>query len=229
MTVRRGTIRHGNCLLPVMPVDRLLKHRIVTLTGPLTAEVASCVIERLLLLHAEDAGRQIDLYINSPGGSIAGGMAVIDAMRTITNPVSTICVGQAASMGAWVLAAGTRGLRRATENAEIILHQITSDDGYLDASAFAGGVAECRGFGELEGRARLRLDRTRHWRQRAATLLARWTGQTAERVLADMEMEIFMGPDEAVRYGLIDGVIGHRREARRRGRLGQPRGLGRRD
>lgn len=170
-------------------MEALLRHRILFLSEPITAEVANRLIAQLLLLDADDPKTPIDLYINSPGGSIPDGLALIDAMQCIQAPVSTICVGQAASMAAWVLAAGTRGRRFATPNAEVMIHQV--------AASFAGQAGDIRVYTERLLRIQERLVR----------MLARWTGQSPERISRDMEHEFFMTAEEARAYGIVDAIL----------------------
>jgi ATP-dependent Clp protease protease subunit len=167
----------------------LFRYRILFLSGPITAEAANRLIAQLLLLDAEDPEAQIDLYINCPGGNVVDGLAIIDAMRCIRSPVSTICVGQAASMAAWILAAGTRGKRFATPNAEIMIHQV--------AAEFSGQTSTIRRYTE----------RMVHLQERLIEMLARWTEQPTERIREDMEHEMFMTAEKAKDYGIVDEVL----------------------
>jgi ATP-dependent Clp protease protease subunit len=167
----------------------LLAHRILFLCEEMTAATANQLVAQLLLLDADDHQAQIDLYINSPGGSVVDGMAVIDAMQCIQAPVSTICVGQAASMAAWILAAGTRGRRVATPHAEIMLHQVSA--------GFKGQAADIQ----------VQAERIRRMQDSLVRLIAGWTRQDADRIRRDMERDFFMSPDEARAYGLIDEVL----------------------
>ncbi len=169
--------------------EALLKHRIVRLSEPVTKEAADRLISQLLLLDATDHAAQIDLYINSPGGNITDGLAIIDAMLCIEAPVSTICVGQAASMAAWILAAGTKGRRCATPNAEIMIHQASA--GYV------GQTSALQVFTERILRLQGRL----------VDLFAGWTGQTAERIRRDMNHDFFMTAEQALEYGIIDTIL----------------------
>lgn len=169
--------------------DPLLQHRILFLAEEVTAEVANRLVAELLLLDADDHDAPIDLYINSPGGSVVDGIAIIDAMQCVQAPVGTICVGQAVSIAAWVLAAGTRGRRAATPHAEIMLHQASA--------GFKGQAADVR----------RRAERIQRSQDSLVHLLAGWTGQDAERVRQDMDRDSFMSAEAARAYGLIDEVL----------------------
>lgn len=170
-------------------MQTLLNHRILFLSEPITAEVANQLIAGLLLLDTDNHEAQIDLYINCPGGNVLDGLAIIDTMQCIQAPVSTICVGQAASMAAWILAAGARGRRFATPNAEVMLHQVVA--------GFAGQTSDIRIYTERV----LRLQ------QRLVEMLAGWTGQSSERIAQDMEHEFFMAAKEAKEYGIVDAIL----------------------
>ena len=172
-----------------MAADALLSHRILFLSEPITPEVANRLIAGLLLLDADNHEAQIDLYINCPGGSVLDGLAIVDTMQCIQAPVSTICVGQAASMAAWILAAGAKGRRYATPNAEVMLHQV--------AASFAGQTNDVRIYAE----------RMMRLQQRLVEMLARWTGQPVERITRDMEHEFFMTAQEAKEYGIVDAIL----------------------
>ena len=167
----------------------LLQHRILFLGGVITSDTANKIIAQLLLLEAEDRNGPIDLYVNSPGGSVVDGLAIIDAIRCIRAPVSTTCIGQAASMGAWILAAGTPGMRYLTPNAEVMIHQLSS--------SFEGKAADI----EVLAQRTLRLQ------GRLVEMLAAWTGQPPQRVREDMSRDRFMSADEACSYGLADQVV----------------------
>lgn len=177
----------------------LIKHRILFLSEEVTREAANRLISELLLLDSGDPEAPIDLYINSPGGSILDGLAIIDAMDCIRAPVSTICVGQAASMGAWILAAGTKGRRYATPNAEIMIHQASG--------GFRGQTAVVRVYAARMARLQEKL----------VKMLAGRTGQKGTKILRDMEVEHFMTAAEAKRYGIIDKIIDRVPKATRRG------------
>jgi len=167
----------------------LLQHRILFLAGEVTAESANRLVADLLLLDADDHQRSIDLYVNSPGGNVLDGMAVIDTMHCIQAPVSTVCVGQAASMGAWLVAAGERGKRFGTPNAEMMIHQI--------AWGMAGHTEDIR----------VRTEQMVRLQEKMVHLLAGWTGQSAERIRQDMNRDFFMTATAAREYGLIDEVL----------------------
>lgn len=167
----------------------LLQHRILFLGGEVTNDAANRIIAQLLLLDADDPERAIDLYINSPGGSVVDGVAIIDAMRCIRAPVGTTCIGQAASMGAWILAAGAPGRRCATPNAEVMIHQVST------------------GFGGKASDIEVYAEHTLGLQRRLVDMLAAWTGQPPERIRADMARDCFMTAEEARAYGLVDQVL----------------------
>lgn len=169
--------------------SRLLKDRIIFLGTVIDDHVANLVIAQLLFLYAEDPEKDISLYINSPGGAITSGMAIYDTMQYIRADVSTICVGMAASMGAFLLAAGAKGKRFALPNAEIMIHQ---------PSGGAQGQAT-----DIEIHAR----RIIHIREKLNKILAENTGQSIERIREDTERDRFMDADEAKTYGLIDDLL----------------------
>jgi ATP-dependent Clp protease protease subunit len=179
-----------------------MSHRILFLSDEVTAEVANQLIAQLLLLDAANPEAPIDLYINSPGGSVSDGLAIIDAMYCLRAPVSTICVGKAFSMAACILAAGTPGLRLATPNAEVLIHQV--------AATFGGPTSDLRVYTE-------RLTRIQ---ERLVQLLAQWTGQPEERIRQDMQRQAFMTAEEARAYGLVDAVLEPLSKAR--GAVGGP-------
>lgn len=172
-----------------MDDSSLLNHRIVRLSEPITKAVADRLIAELLLLDADDHAAAIDLYVNSTGGSITDGLAIIDAMLCIQAPVSTICIGQAASMAAWILAAGAKGHRCATPNAEIMIHQASG--GYVGQTSAL----------------QVYTDRIVRVQERLIEMFAEWTGQTAKRVRQDMNHDFFMTSEEAKEYGIIDGIL----------------------
>lgn len=175
--------------------SRLLKDRIVFLGTPVDDDVANVVIAQLLFLESEDPDKDISLYINSPGGSVTAGLAIYDTMQYVKPQVSTICLGQAASMGAFLLAGGAHGKRFAVPNARIMIHQLSG--------GFQGQGTDI----EIHAREALRL------KQRLNEILARHTGQPIERIEKDTERDYFMGPGEAKEYGLLDDVIVHRHRA----------------
>jgi ATP-dependent Clp protease protease subunit len=169
--------------------SRLLKDRIVFLGTPIDDDVANVVIAQLLFLESEDPDKDINLYINSPGGSVTSGLAIYDTMQYVRPPVSTICMGQAASMGAILLCAGAKGKRFALPHARIMIHQVS------------GGVSGQATDVEIHAREILRL------KGKLNEIIAKHSGQTAERVEHDAERDHFMGPGEAKEYGLIDEVV----------------------
>ena len=172
--------------------SRLLKDRIIFLGEEVTDVSANLIVAQRLFLESEDPGKDIHLYINSPGGSVTAGMAIYDTMQYIKCDVSTICMGLAASMGAFLLAGGTKGKRMALPNAEIMIHQ---------PSGGAKGQAT-----EIEIVAEQIL-KTKH---RLNSILAQNTGQTLETIARDTERDNYMTAEEAKAYGLIDTVIQHR-------------------
>jgi ATP-dependent Clp protease, protease subunit len=169
--------------------QELLDHRILFLGDEVTAESANTLVASLLMLDADDHDASIDLYINSPGGSLSDGLAVIDTMRCVAAPVSTICVGRAASMAALILAAGERGRRLITPYAEVMIHQV-----------FAG-------FSGRTNDVRLATEHTMRLQALIENLLAEWTGQSVERVRQDMQVDYWMTSSEALAYGLVDALI----------------------
>jgi len=172
--------------------SRLLKERIVFLGGEINDPVADLVIAQFLFLEAEDPDKDIHLYINSPGGVVTAGMAIFDTMNYIKAPVSTICIGQAASMGAVLLAAGERGKRFALPHARIMIHQ--------PSGGSRGQATDIMIQAEEILRMKRELNR----------LLAEMSGQPVERIEADTERDFFMSADEALQYGLIDAVMARR-------------------
>lgn len=172
--------------------SRLLKDRIVFVTGPIDDNMANVVIAQLLFLESEDPDKDIHLYINSPGGSVSAGMAIYDTMQYIKPDVSTICIGMAASMGAFLLSSGTKGKRFALPNAEIMIHQPL------------GGVN-----GQAED-IKIHAEWILKTREKLNKILASNTGQPLERIDKDTDRDNFMGADEAAAYGLIDKVITQR-------------------
>jgi ATP-dependent Clp protease protease subunit len=169
--------------------SRLLKDRIIFIGSPIDDQVSNVVIAQLLFLAADDSEKDIHLYINSPGGSITAGMAIYDTMQYIKSDVSTICVGMAASMGAFLLAAGTKGKRFALPNSEVMLHQP---------------------LGRVRGQAadiQIHADWILHTRKRINQILSDRTGQPLEKMERDTDRDFFMGAQEAKAYGLVDQVI----------------------
>ena len=172
--------------------SRLLKDRIVFLGGEITDDTANLVVAQLLFLEMEDPDSDISLYINSPGGSVTAGMAIYDTMQYIKCDVSTICIGMAASMGAFLLAAGTKGKRMALPNAEIMIHQ--------PSAGTQGQITDMA----------IHLKRLEIIKGRMNRILSENTGKPLDVVTADCERDNFMSAEEAVEYGLIDKVIDKR-------------------
>ena len=174
--------------------SRMLRDRVVFLTGPVTMESANLVIAQLLFLESEDPDKDISLYINSPGGSVYAGLGISDTMQFIKPQVSTICVGMAASMGAFLLAAGAKGKRYALPNSRIMIHQ---------PSGGSQGMAS-----DIEIQAREILDLKRSLNE----ILAERTGQSIETITRDTDRDYFMNPLQAKEYGLIDEIFVKRGE-----------------
>lgn len=172
--------------------SRLLKDRIIFIGEQIDEHLASLVVAQLLFLEAEDPEKDICIYINSPGGSVTAGMAIYDTMQYIKPDVSTICIGMAASMGAFLLSSGTKGKRFALPNAEIMIHQPL------------GGVN-----GQAED-IKIHAEWILKTREKLNKILASNTGQPLERIDKDTDRDNFMGADEAAAYGLIDKVITRR-------------------
>jgi ATP-dependent Clp protease, protease subunit len=170
--------------------SRLLKERIIFLGGPINDAVANTVIAQLLFLAHEDAKKDIQLYINSPGGSVTAGMAIYDTMQFVKPDVATMCVGIAASMGAFLLAAGKKGKRLTLPNSEILLHQVAVDS--------IGGQAT-----EIEISAR-QIIKTK---ARLNQLLAKSTGQSLAKVEKDTERDFWLSAEEAKAYGVVDEIV----------------------
>src|SRR3989338_7681672 len=169
--------------------SRLLKERIVFLSGPINDPVANTVIAQLLFLESEDAKKDISFYINSPGGSVSSMLAIYDTMTYIKPDVATYCVGMAASGAAVLLAAGTKGKRRALPNSEIMLHQVI------------GGAEGQAVEGEIHARHILRV------KDKLNKILAKHTAQSFSKIEKDTDRDFFMTPEEAKSYGLIDEII----------------------
>ncbi|MDE7054740.1 MAG: ATP-dependent Clp endopeptidase proteolytic subunit ClpP [Oscillospiraceae bacterium] len=169
--------------------SRLLNDRIVFLGEEVNATTASLVVAQLLYLEAQDPDKEIQLYINSPGGSVTDGMAIYDTMQYIKCDVSTICVGMAASMGAFLLSSGTKGKRLALPNAEIMIHQ--------PSAGTQGQVTDMA----------IHLKRMELIKKRLNNILAENTGKSVEAITADCERDNFMTAEEAKEYGLVDKVI----------------------
>ena len=169
--------------------SRLLKDNIIFLGGPINDAVANAVIAQMLFLQSQDPKKTIQLYINSPGGSVTAGMAIYDTMQYVKPDISTLCIGIAASMGAFLLAAGAKGKRYALPNSEVLLHQVMGE---------AGGQAA-----DIEITAR-QIVKTK---EKMNKLLAKHTGQPLSRVEKDTDRDFWLSAEEAKKYGLIDEVI----------------------
>lgn len=169
--------------------SRLLKDRIIFLGGPIDDEVANIVMAQLLFLESEDDKKDISIYINSPGGVVTAGMAIYDTMQFIKPDVATICIGQAASAAAVLLAAGTKGKRFALPNARVMIHQV-----------MGGAEGQARDV-EIQTKEMLRIKRM------VDDILAKHTGQTLEKIEKDSDRDFYMSASEAQKYGLIDKVF----------------------
>jgi ATP-dependent Clp protease protease subunit len=174
--------------------SRLLKDRIIMLGTEIDDDVANVIVAQLLFLESEDADKDINIYINSPGGSVTAGMAIYDTMQYVKPQVSTICIGQAASMGAVLLAAGAKGKRQALPNARIMIHQ--------PLGGMRGQVTDM----EIHVKEILRLKRALN------QILQKHTGQALERLEKDVERDFFLSGIEAKEYGLIDEVVSQNRK-----------------
>ena len=172
--------------------SRLLKERVVFIVGPVEDQVANLVVAQLLFLESENADKDISLYINSPGGSVTAGLAIYDTMQFIKPDVSTICIWQAASMGAVLLGGGAHGKRFCLPHSRVMIHQ--------PWGGFQGQVSDI----DIHAREFLFL------RQKLNEILAHHTGKSVEQVARDTERDNFMGGQEAIEYGLLDAVLEHR-------------------
>jgi len=172
--------------------SRLLRERIIFLVGPVNDAVANLVVAQLLFLESENPDKEISLYINSPGGSVSAGMSIFDTMQFIKPEVSTLCMGMAASMGAFLLAAGAKGKRFSLPNAKVMIHQ-----------PLGGAQGQATDI-EIHAREILKT------RDTLNRILAERTGQTLEKIQSDTERDYFMSAAEAQGYGLIDQVLEHR-------------------
>ena len=175
--------------------SRLLKDRIIFLGTPVTDQVANSIIAQLLFLESEDPEKEISLYINSPGGSVTAGLAIYDTMQYVRAPISTICLGQAASMGAVLLAAGTDGRRMSLPNSRILIHQ-----------PLMGGLEGQASDIDIQAQEILKL------RDMLTDILVRHTGQDRDTIKRDTDRDFFMSAASAEEYGLIDDVIEQHRE-----------------
>lgn len=169
--------------------SRLLKERVIFLTGPIEDVVANLVVAQMLFLEAENPDKDISLYLNSPGGSVTAGLSIYDTMQFIKPDVSTLCVGQAASMGAVLLAGGTKGKRHALPNSRVLIHQVMG--------GFQGQASDI----EIHAQEILSI------KERLNTILSSHTGQNIDRITKDSDRDNFMSPKEALEYGLIDSVM----------------------
>jgi len=169
--------------------SRLLKDRIILLAGPITDALANSIIAQLLFLASKDPNKDIQLYINTPGGSVTAGLAIYDTMQYVKPDISTVCVGMAASMGATLLAAGTKGKRFALPNSEILLHQV------------AGGVTGEAVEIEITAKQIVKI------KDKLNRILAKHAGQPLERIEKDTDRDFYLSSQEAKEYGIIDKVI----------------------
>lgn len=175
--------------------SRLLKERVVFIVGPIEDYMANLVVAQLLFLESENPDKDISIYINSPGGSVSAGMAVYDTMQFLKPPVSTLCVGQAASMGALLLTGGAKGKRYALPHSRIMIHQ--------PLGGFQGQATDI----DIHAREILKT------REQLNQVLAKHTGQAVEKIREDTERDNFMDAQEAVAYGLVDQVLSEREAA----------------
>ncbi|MGI8911577.1 MAG: ATP-dependent Clp protease proteolytic subunit [Rubrobacteraceae bacterium] len=176
--------------------SRLLRDRIIFLGTPVDDQVANAIMAQLLLLDGEDPEQDINLYINSPGGSVSAGLAIYDTMRFVNADIQTTALGMAASMGAFLLAAGAKGKRNALPNTRILLHQPS-------VGGLAGQASDVQIHAEELIRTKRRLNE----------ILAENTGQPFEKVERDTDRDYIMGPEESVEYGMIDNIVGNRPES----------------
>ena len=174
--------------------SRLLKERLIFIVGPVEDQMANLIVAQLLYLESENPDKDIQLYINSPGGSVTSGLSVYDTMQFVNCDVSTICIGQAASMGALLLGGGTTGKRYALPHSRIMMHQ--------PSAGYSGQATDI----EIHAREVLELKR------RLNAIMARHTGQSVQQIEQDLERDNFMSGEQAVKYGLIDTVLQQRTE-----------------
>ena len=172
--------------------SRLLKERVIFMTGPVEDIGANLVVAQLLFLEAENPDKDIHLYINSPGGSVTAGLSVYDTMQFIKPDVSTLCLGQAASMGAVLLAGGAKGKRHALPNSRMMIHQVLG--------GFQGQASDIE----------IHTQEILNNKKKLNEILANHTGQKVDKIIKDSDRDNFMSPDEAVKYGLIDSLVGAR-------------------
>ena len=169
--------------------SRLLKERVIFLTGPVEDIGANLVVAQMLFLEAENPDKDISLYINSPGGSVTSGLSIYDTMQFIKPDVSTLCIGQAASMGAVLLAGGSKGKRHALPNSRVLIHQVMG--------GFQGQASDV----EIHAQEILSI------KEKLNTILSTHSGQKMDKIAKDSDRDNFMSPEEAVEYGLIDSVM----------------------
>ncbi len=172
--------------------SRLLKERVIFLVGPVNDASANLIVAQLLFLEAENPDKDISFYINSPGGSVTAGMSIYDTMQFIKPNVSTLCIGQAASMGAFLLASGAKGKRFSLPNSRVMIHQ--------PSGGFQGQSSDIQ----------IQAKEIMYLREKLNAILASHTGKTAEEIDVDTERDHFMSAEESVKYGLIDQVISDR-------------------
>ena len=173
--------------------SRLLKDRIIFLSGEIDDTTANLVVAQMLFLEMEDPDKEINLYINSPGGSVTAGMAIYDTMQYLRCPVATLCIGMAASMGAFLLTAGAKGMRRILPNAEVMIHQ--------PLGGAQGQATDILIHAEYITKIKNKLNR----------ILAERTGQPLEKVMADTERDHFLSAEEALEYGIVAEIVPPRR------------------
>ena len=169
--------------------SRLLKERVIFLTGPVEDYGANLIVAQMLYLEAENPDKDIHLYINSPGGSVTAGLSIYDTMQFIKPDVSTLCIGQAASMGAVLLSGGAKGKRQALPNSRVMIHQVLG--------GFQGQASDI----EIHTKEILSI------KKKLNEILSKHTGQKVDKIVKDSDRDNFMSPDEAVKYGLIDAVV----------------------
>ena len=172
--------------------SRLLKERVIFLTGPVEDYGANLIVAQMLYLEAENPDKDIHLYINSPGGSVTAGLSIYDTMQFIKPDVSTLCIGQAASMGAVLLASGAKGKRQALPNSRVMIHQVLG--------GFQGQASDI----EIHTQEILSI------KKKLNEILANHSGQKVDKIAKDSDRDNFMSPDQAVKYGLIDAVVDSR-------------------
>ncbi len=175
--------------------SRLLKERVIFLVGPVTDASANLIVAQLLFLEAENPDKDISFYINSPGGSVTAGMSIYDTMQFIKPDVSTLCIGQAASMGAFLLASGAKGKRFSLPNSRVMIHQ--------PSGGFQGQSSDIQ----------IQAKEIMYLRTKLNAILAGHTGKSPEEIDIDTERDNFMSAEESVKYGMIDRVIANRKEA----------------